>query len=63
MMATANDSVHARIVSAQTELTPAAVAVGFGLLAAVGFVLLFLGEPTVHRALHDFRHVAGVTCH
>ncbi|MFB6101502.1 MAG: CbtB domain-containing protein [Haloplanus sp.] len=62
-MATANDSVHGRIERARIELTPARLAAGIGLVAALGFVLLFVQDPMVHESLHDFRHAAGVTCH
>lgn len=62
-MSTAEDTVHARIERARIELTPARVAVGVALVAALGFALLFVQEPTVHDSLHNFRHAVGVTCH
>ncbi|MFB6196583.1 MAG: CbtB domain-containing protein [Haloplanus sp.] len=62
-MAAANDSVHGRIDHARIELTPARVAAGIALVAALGFLLLFVQEPMVHDSLHNFRHAAGVTCH
>jgi len=62
-MATANDSVHGRIEQARVELTPAQLVAGLGLVAALGFALLFLQEPTMHDAMHNFRHAAGITCH
>ncbi|WP_123538395.1 CbtB domain-containing protein [Halosimplex salinum] len=62
-MATANDSVHGRIERAGTELTPTQMAAGLGVVAALGFALLFVQEPTMHDAMHNFRHATGVTCH
>ncbi|WP_254528429.1 CbtB domain-containing protein [Natrinema gelatinilyticum] len=62
-MATASDTVHGRIEYAQTHLTPAQLAAGFLLVAALGFTLLFVQEPLVHDSLHNFRHAAGITCH
>lgn len=60
---TATDTVRGRIAHARTELTLKQLALGTILLALVGFTLLFMQEPAVHEALHDARHVAGVTCH
>lgn len=62
-MATTTDTVQGRIERARIELTPAQVATGLALVVALGFALLFLQEPAVHDSLHNFRHVAGVTCH
>lgn len=62
-MATADDTVDARIERARIELTPTQVAVGVALAAALGFTLLFVQEPAVHDSLHNFRHAVGVTCH
>ena len=62
-MATANNTVHGRIEQARMELTPARVAVGLALVAALGFALLFVQEPMVHDSMHNFRHAAGITCH
>ena len=62
-MATANNTVHGRIEQARMELTPARVAVGLALVAALGFTLLFVQEPMVHDSMHNFRHAAGITCH
>jgi len=62
-MATATDTVHGRIDRARTSLTRAQVATGVALVLALGFALLFVQEPLVHDALHNFRHTAGVTCH
>ena len=62
-MATANDTVHGRIEHARIELTPTKVAVGLGLVAALGFALLFVQEPMMHDSMHNFRHATGITCH
>lgn len=62
-MAAANDTVHGRIAQARMELTPAQVATGLALVAALGFALLFLQEPMAHDSMHNFRHAAGVACH
>lgn len=62
-MAVTNDTVHGRIERARIELTPTQLAVVLALVAATGVTLLFLQEPLVHDSLHNFRHVAGVTCH
>lgn len=62
-MATANDTVHGRIEQARIDLSPAQVAAGLALAAALGFALLFVQEPTLHDSMHNFRHAAGITCH
>lgn len=62
-MATANNTVHGRIEQARVELTPIQVALGLALVAALGFTLLFVQEPMMHEAMHNFRHAAGITCH
>ncbi|MEF8856092.1 MAG: CbtB domain-containing protein [Haloplanus sp.] len=62
-MATANNTVHGRFEQARTGLTPTQVAVGVALVAALGFTLLFVQEPTLHNSMHNFRHAAGITCH
>jgi hypothetical protein len=62
MAATAN-TVHGRIEHARTTLTPAQVAAGLLLVAALGFTLLFVQDPLVHDSMHNFRHAAGITCH
>ena len=38
-------------------------ALGIALVAALSFTLLFVQEPMVHDALHNFRHGGGITCH
>jgi hypothetical protein len=58
-----SNTVHGRIERARTELTPAQMAAGLLLVAALGVTLLFVQEPLVHDSLHNFRHAAGVTCH
>jgi len=62
-MAAANNTVHDRVEQARVELTPTQLAVGLALVAALGFALLFVQEPTLHDAMHNFRHTAGITCH
>jgi len=62
-MAATTDSVSDRIERARVEVTPAQLLVGIALVAATGFVLLFVQDPAVHDSLHNFRHTAGVTCH
>lgn len=57
------DTVRDRIDAARTTLTPAQAAVGLGLVAALGFALMFAQDPTIHEGLHSVRHGAGVTCH
>jgi cobalt transporter subunit CbtB len=62
-MATATDTVHGRVTHVRTALTPAQIATAAALVLALGFALLFVQEPLVHDAMHNFRHAAGVTCH
>lgn len=57
------ETVRRRIDHARTALTPTQMAVGLGLIAALGFTLLFVQDPMVHDALHNMRHGAGITCH
>ncbi len=57
------ESVRERYEHAKATLTPAQVAIGVALIAALGFTLLFVQEPMVHDAMHNFRHGAGITCH
>lgn len=57
------DAVRERIDVARTALTPTQTAIGLGLIAALGFTLLFVQDPMVHDGLHNFRHGTGVTCH
>jgi hypothetical protein len=62
-MAATSDTVHGRIERLGTELTPAQLAAGLLVAAALGFTLLFVQDPLVHDAVHNFRHGAGITCH
>jgi cobalt transporter subunit CbtB len=57
------DSVGDRFDRARTSLTGVHLAAGAGLVAALGFTLLFVQDPMMHDALHNFRHGAGITCH
>ena len=59
----AGNSVHGRIEQARYELRPRDVALGLGLLLAIGFVLAFMQTPLAHDSLHNFRHTAGIVCH
>jgi cobalt transporter subunit CbtB len=62
-MATADNTVRGRVEQARIRLTPAQMAVGLALIAALGFALLFAQEPMLHDSMHNFRHAAGITCH
>jgi len=62
-MAATSDTVHGRIDRLGTELTPTQLAAGLLVAAALGFALLFVGDPHVHDAMHNFRHAAGIVCH
>ena len=62
-MSMGNDSVRDRIERASTDMTVTQVGIGLAMAASVGFVLLFMQEPLVHDAMHNFRHAAGITCH
>jgi len=57
------ETVHDRIDHARSTLTATQVAMGIGLVALLGAALLFVQEPTLHDAMHNFRHAAGITCH
>ncbi len=58
-----NETVSDRFELARAQLRPsqALAALAFG--AAIVFTLMFLQEPLVHDATHNFRHAAGITCH
>ena len=58
-----DDSVYDRLDRARTALSGTQMAIGLALVAALGFTLLFVQDPMMHDALHNFRHAAGVTCH
>lgn len=60
---TETDTVRNRIGRARTDVTPTMAVATLVVAAALGFALLFLQDPMVHDAMHDFRHVAGITCH
>jgi len=62
-MTAETDTVHERIGNAKTRLTPAQMGAGLLLVAALGFALLFVQDPMMHDAMHNFRHAAGITCH
>ncbi|WP_225334384.1 CbtB domain-containing protein [Halomicrobium urmianum] len=62
-MKTETDTVRDRVDLAAETLSGTQLALAVGLVAALGFALLFLQEPLAHDALHNFRHSAGVTCH
>ena len=57
------DTVHGRIERGRVELSPTALLVGTAMAAAIAFALVFVQEPMVHDAMHNFRHAAGITCH
>lgn len=57
------DSIRGRVDHATSRLTPMQMGLGLAFVAAVGFTLLFVQEPMMHDALHNFRHGAGITCH
>jgi hypothetical protein len=59
----ATETVRGRIAHARGELTPTQIGAGLLFAAALGFTLLFMQEPLVHDAMHNFRHAAGITCH
>ena len=62
-MQTDTETVHGRVDYASSSLAPTQMALGLALVAALGFTLLFVQEPMMHDALHNFRHGAGITCH
>jgi len=57
------DTVRRRVDIATSSPSGVRVALGLALVAALGFTLLFVQDPMVHDAMHNFRHGAGVTCH
>lgn len=61
-MSTGTNTVRGRIEQAVT-LTPTTLLLTIILATLTGFTLLFIQEPLVHDAMHNFRHTAGVTCH
>jgi hypothetical protein len=59
----ATETVRGRIEHARGELTPTQVAAGLLFATALGVTLLFVQDPMVHDAMHNFRHAAGIACH
>jgi hypothetical protein len=57
------DTVRGRFEYASSSLTPTQMDLGLAVVAALGFTLLFVQEPMMNDALHNFRHGAGITCH
>ncbi|MFC6758059.1 MULTISPECIES: CbtB domain-containing protein [Haloarcula] len=57
------DTVRGRVDIATSRLSGTQMALGLALVAALGFTLLFVQDPMVHDAMHNFRHGAGITCH
>lgn len=62
-MTTNTDTVADRFAGATARCNPILAVTAIMLVAAIGFTLLFMQDPLVHEALHDFRHGAGITCH
>lgn len=62
-MSVANDTVSDRIDTAAGTLSPTQLALGLSAITLGLFLLAFSGEPLVHDAMHNGRHVAGVICH
>lgn len=60
---TTHDTVTDRVELARTQLSPLQLATGLLFAASIAFALVFLQEPLVHDAMHNFRHGAGITCH
>lgn len=57
------DTVADRFVGATARGNLILAVTAIMIVAAIGFTLLFMQDPLVHEALHDFRHGAGITCH
>ena len=62
-MTAVEHTVADRVDRARTELSATRLATILALVAALGFLLVFVQEPLAHDSLHNFRHVAGVACH
>ena len=58
-----HETVADRLELARSDLTPAQVAAALIFGGAIAFTLVFLQEPLVHDATHNFRHAAGIACH
>ncbi|RKD97384.1 CbtB domain-containing protein [Halopiger aswanensis] len=57
------ETVSDRIDTARSDLSATEIAAGLAFAAAIAFTLVFLQEPLVHDAMHNFRHAAGIVCH
>ena len=57
------DTVRNRIERTRVDYSPTQLLAGSAFLAAIAFTLVFLQEPLVHDAMHNFRHAVGITCH
>ncbi|GAB3664618.1 CbtB domain-containing protein [Halopiger thermotolerans] len=60
---TRTETVSDRIDAARSDCSATEIAVGLAFAAAIAFTLVFLQEPLVHDAMHNFRHAAGIVCH
>jgi len=63
MSTTTSDSARQRLAVVQHELSNSQMVIGLLVVLIVGAGLLFVQDPMVHSALHEFRHGAGITCH
>ncbi|ARS88955.1 CbtB domain-containing protein [Natrarchaeobaculum aegyptiacum] len=57
------ETVSDRFALAREHVTPLQAASGLAFGAAIAFALVFVQEPLVHDAMHNFRHAAGIACH
>lgn len=62
-MTARQSTVAGRWSHAVGTLTPVQTAIAVGIVAALGFTLLFAQDPLIHDAAHNFRHGTGITCH
>ncbi len=58
-----HETVADRMRLAQDQLSPLQIASTLLFGASILFALVFIQEPLVHDAMHNFRHAAGITCH
>ena len=63
MDTTETETVHDRLMIARETMTPGQMAAVLAFVASIAFALVFVQEPLVHDAMHNFRHAAGITCH
>ena len=63
MNTTETETVHDRVAIAQETMTPSQMAAVGAFVASIAFALVFVQEPLIHDAMHNFRHAAGITCH